>query len=66
MTRRPTIEPLPAGLLDTLYAAFRALLAARVARGTLDLDLPERKVVLDSQWARRRRRAAARGSTATG
>jgi ribonuclease R len=30
-----------------LYAAFRALLAAREARGTLDLDLPERKVVLD-------------------
>jgi ribonuclease R len=29
-----------------LYAAFRALLAARTARGTLDLDLPERKVVL--------------------
>ena len=27
--------------------AFRALLAAREARGTLDLDLPERKVVLD-------------------
>ena len=34
--------PLPA-----LYAAFRALLAARQARGTLDLDLPERKVTLD-------------------
>jgi ribonuclease R len=34
--------PLPA-----LYNAFRALLAARQARGTLDLDLPERKVVLD-------------------
>ncbi|MBV9252324.1 MAG: VacB/RNase II family 3'-5' exoribonuclease, partial [Acetobacteraceae bacterium] len=34
--------PLPA-----LYGAFRALLAAREARGTLDLDLPERKVVLD-------------------
>ena len=32
-----------------LYAAFRALLAAREARGTLDLDLPERKVVLDDQ-----------------
>ena len=32
--------------LPTLYAAFRALLGARVARGTLDLDLPERKVVL--------------------
>jgi len=39
---------LPPGLLATLYAAFRALLAARVARGTLDLDLPERKVVLDA------------------
>src|SRR6185437_2460985 len=35
--------PLPA-----LYAAFRALLAARTERGTLDLDLPERKVVLDA------------------
>ncbi len=35
--------PLPA-----LYAAFRALLAARQARGTLDLDLPERKVSLDA------------------
>jgi len=30
-----------------LYDAFRVLLAAREARGTLDLDLPERKVVLD-------------------
>ncbi len=30
-----------------LYAAFRALLAARRARGTLDLDLPERRVVLN-------------------
>jgi ribonuclease R len=29
-----------------LYAAFRALLGARSARGTLDLDLPERKVAL--------------------
>jgi ribonuclease R len=35
--------------LPHLYAAFRALLAARVERGTLDLDLPERKVVLDDQ-----------------
>jgi ribonuclease R len=32
-----------------LYAAFRALLAARQERGTLDLDLPERKVVLDAE-----------------
>jgi ribonuclease R len=38
---------LPAGMLETLYAAFRALLGARTRRGTLDLDLPERKVVLD-------------------
>jgi ribonuclease R len=30
-----------------LYAAFRALLAARQARGALDLDLPERGVTLD-------------------
>ena len=33
--------------LAPLYAAFRALAAARLARGTLDLDLPERRVVLD-------------------
>ncbi|MBV8573827.1 MAG: RNB domain-containing ribonuclease, partial [Acetobacteraceae bacterium] len=38
---------LPPGLLRALYAAFRALLAARTERGTLDLDLPERRVVLD-------------------
>lgn len=37
----------PGGLLHALYGAFRALLAARETRGTLDLDLPERKVVLD-------------------
>ena len=30
-----------------LYAAFQALLAARQARGTLDLDLPERQVILN-------------------
>ena len=35
------------GQLAALYNAFRALLAARTERGTLDLDLPERKVVLD-------------------
>ncbi|MFT8243937.1 ribonuclease R [Roseomonas sp. BN140053] len=31
---------------DALYGAFGALLGAREKRGTLDLDLPERKVVL--------------------
>jgi ribonuclease R len=36
--------PLPA-----LYAAFHALLAGRTRRGTLDLDLPERRVLLDAQ-----------------
>ncbi len=38
---------LPEGLLDSLYGAFRALLGARTRRGTLDLDLPERKVVIE-------------------
>jgi ribonuclease R len=35
--------------LVPLYSAFQALLTARLERGTLDLDLPERKVVLDEQ-----------------
>jgi ribonuclease R len=39
-----TETPLP---LAALYAAFRVLLTARTERGTLDLDLPERKVILD-------------------
>jgi ribonuclease R len=30
-----------------LFAAYRALVSARQARGTLDLDLPERKILLD-------------------
>ncbi len=38
---------LPPGLTGTLYAAYRALLGARNRRGTLDLDLPERRVTLD-------------------
>jgi ribonuclease R len=33
--------------LPAIYGAFRLLLAARQKRGTLDLDLPERRVVLD-------------------
>ncbi len=35
------------GQLHALYGAFRALLAARERRGTLDLDLPERRVILN-------------------
>ncbi len=38
---------LPEGQVAHLYGAFRALLAARERRGTLDLDMPERKVELD-------------------
>ena len=38
--------PLAAPTVKPLYGAFRALLAARLARGALDLDLPERQVVL--------------------
>ncbi len=37
---------LPERLIEHLYGAFRALLAARRARGTLDLDLPEWQVRL--------------------
>ncbi len=44
-----------APLLDTvvapLYGAFRALQAARAARGTLDLDLPERQIRLADSGA---------------
>ena len=41
-----TALALPAGLLPSLYGAYRALLDARRRRGTLDLDLPERRVLL--------------------
>jgi ribonuclease R len=41
-------DTLPEGHIARLYGAFRALLGARIARGTLDLDVPERKVVLDA------------------
>jgi ribonuclease R len=38
--------PLLDGVIAPLYGAFAALLSARERRGTLDLDLPERRVVL--------------------
>ncbi len=41
--------PLVTPILQPLYGAFTALLKARTARGTLELDLPERKVVIDDQ-----------------
>ena len=43
---RLTYEEAQADQPAALFAAYRALLAARQARGTLDLDLPERQVIL--------------------
>jgi ribonuclease R len=40
-------EGVPPGGVAALHGAFRALLAAREKRGTLDLELPERRVLLD-------------------
>jgi ribonuclease R len=40
-------EGVPPGGMAALNGAFRALLAARERRGTLDLELPERRVLLD-------------------
>jgi ribonuclease R len=42
-------EGLAQGHMARLYGAFRALLAARERRGTLDLELPERRVLLDAR-----------------
>ena len=44
-----TPEGVPDGLLAALYGAFGALQAARARRGTLDLDLPERRIRLDDR-----------------
>jgi ribonuclease R len=41
------IGPLLNPVIQPLYRAYESLTAARAARGTLELDLPERKVVLD-------------------
>ncbi|MGB1548216.1 MAG: ribonuclease R, partial [Alphaproteobacteria bacterium] len=43
-----TTEPLLETTLKPLYGAYRALKAARVERGTIDIDLPERTVVFDA------------------
>jgi ribonuclease R len=42
-------DGVPADLIAHLYGAFDALLADRARRGTLDLDLPERRVLLDAK-----------------
>src|SRR5215469_2008833 len=41
-------EPIADRILAPLYAAYRAVLRARDERGPLDLDVPERKIVLKS------------------
>ena len=40
-------DPVAPGHLDNLYGAFECLVAARSDRGALELELPERRVVLD-------------------
>jgi ribonuclease R len=40
---------MPAGVVDRLYGAYRALKTARDARQPLDLDLPERIIELDDK-----------------
>ena len=42
------IESLLEPVIRPLYAAFERLLAARHARGTIELELPERRIVLDT------------------
>ncbi|MDJ0389678.1 ribonuclease R [Roseomonas sp. E05] len=41
--------PVPPQQVAHLFGAFRCLLSARERRGTLDLDLPERRVLMDEQ-----------------
>jgi ribonuclease R len=44
-----TTKPLIDTVITPLYAAFRLLLQARGKRGTLELDLPERKIEMDDK-----------------
>lgn len=44
-------EPLLRPIIFPLYEAYKLLLKARVARGTLDLDIPERRIVIDENGA---------------
>ncbi len=46
-TTAPLLEP----VIAPLYGAFAALLKAREERGTLDLDIPERRVFLTAEGA---------------
>jgi len=44
-----TTEPLISDVIKPLYGAYRVLLAGREKRGAIDLDLPERKTVIDEK-----------------
>ena len=46
-----TTAPLLQPVLAPLYAAYDALKRARDERGPLDLDLPERKIMLNGEGA---------------
>ena len=61
-----TTGPLLARVLAPLYAAYRAATKARDERAPLDLDLPERKILLESRRQRRSRHRPRRGSTRIG
>ncbi len=39
-------DAIPPGLIDPLYGAFAVLQKSRESRGAIDLDLPERRIVL--------------------
>ncbi len=43
------VGPLMEGVIDPLYGAYEALRKARAARQPLDLDLPERKIILSDE-----------------
>jgi ribonuclease R len=47
----PDLPAPPRAVIDPLYGAFQSLARAREARGTLDLDLVERKVMVDAAGA---------------
>jgi len=47
----PAAEPIAEAVVKPLFEAYAALAAARDARGPLDLDLPERRIVLDESGA---------------
>ena len=49
MASRTRTGPLMTSVIEPLYGAFSALLDARRRRGTLDLDLPELRIVLDER-----------------